>query len=242
MREVLHDMTKHVTSLFENVIITGTDEKTTIDAQDKDKMFYLIGEFKSAVPDFEGEFGLGSLNLLNGLLNFASYKTDESKFIVHIKDGKPEFEFRDRDGAKTKFKTLDSRFVGDGGKKTSIGKIPWEGEVVMTKAKTQEISQLAGMLSEVDDKFGLVVIDTKLFLTIGGKSETTHATTILLQEDVDNKTLNSNKFYYNTAKFLTIIKNAGTSPCTMSYCSRGVMGVRVETEHAIYNYYLRGYN
>jgi hypothetical protein len=244
MKELLSDVMKQASSLFENVIVTGTEDSTVVDGCDKDKMFYLVASVKTSIPEFTGEFGIGSLPLLNGLLNFASYKTDESKFIIHRKEHEgaeevSEFEFRDRDGAKTKFKTISPRFIGDG-KKTSIGKIPWDTTVSMTKAKASEIQQLAGLLTDVDKHFGLVVEDDKLFLTIGGKSEVTHATTIFLADGVTSTLLNSNKFYYNMTNFLAVIKRAENSACKVSFCSRGVVGITVETDHAVYNYYLRG--
>lgn len=243
MKDILIDVVRQVAPLFEHVRVSGTDAITKVEAYTDDKNLFLVANLKEPVPDFEGEFGIGSLSLLNGLLGFASYKTDEAKFAIHRAkrddggDYVSEFEFRDRSKAGTKFKTMNPRMVGEQAK---IASIVWDMTITPTKAKITEIAQLASMLSEVDKMFGLKVEDGTLFLTIGGKSEVTHAATVALAEDVESKLLNSNNWLYNTAQFLSILKNASNAECKVNFCSRGVIGITVETDKAIYTFYIRG--
>lgn len=254
MKDVLADVMKQVASLFENVLVAGTEEQTKVFAQDKDMMFYLVAEAKSVIPEFVGDFGIGDMAMLKGLLEFPSYKTDEAKFIIHRKqlEGSEEvyeFEFRDREGARTKFKTISPRFVGGDGKtlsskKTSVGNIPWDITVPITKAKVGEIVQLAGLVSaKLDDNlFSLRVENDHLYFTMGGKSEITHAASVSLMDGVTSELLNSNRYEYNITNFLAVIKSAGNSPLTVRFCPRGVIGITIETDLVTYDYYIRGGN
>src|SRR5271154_3753081 len=99
MRETLSDMVRHVAPHFDKVKVTGTEDSTKIEAGTEDKQLFLVAQFKVSIPEFSGEFGIGSLGLLKGLLDFPSYKTDEAKFRVHraIREEAErvsEFEFR----------------------------------------------------------------------------------------------------------------------------------------------------
>lgn len=243
MKDVLQDMVRQVLPLFEAIRVTGTEDGTTVEAYTADKSLFLIGKLKTAVAEFSGEFGVGSLSMLNGLLNFPSYQTDDAKFVVHrnSRDGLDfvsGFQFKDSKGGSTRFVTMDPRRVGE---QATIKNIDWELTMVPTKAKVDEIAKLSGYLSEVDKTFGLKVENDSLFLTIGGASEIRHgATVVLIEGDVDDARLNQNPWFYNTAQFLTILKNISKSECEVKFSSRGVIGVVVHTDLGEYTFYLRG--
>jgi len=42
----------------------------------------LFADLKDVVPEFTGEFGVSNLPLLRGLLEFASYKTEQARLQV----------------------------------------------------------------------------------------------------------------------------------------------------------------
>lgn len=245
MKEVLVDMVRQVAPLFEAVRVTGSETGTKVEAYTEDKLLFLIGQMKAVVPEFTGEFGIGSLGMLKGLLDFPSYKADDAKFIVHrtLRDNLDfvsEFQFKDSRGAGTRFKTMNPMMIGD---PATIRNVEWEMTMKPTKAKVEEISKLYGLLSEVDKVFGLKVENHTLFLTIGGNNEVRHAATIALideDESNDGRLINANPWFYNTAQFLAILKNAGNGETTVKFLSRGVIGVTVETEQGEYTFYLRG--
>ncbi len=242
MKETLVDMVRHVAPHFETVKVTGTESDTKIEAFTEDKDLFLVAHLKQPIPEFLGEFGIKDLSLLKGLLEFSSYKTDEAKFKIHRteRDGNEfvaEFEFRDRNGSGTRFRTMSAKMVGEQAK---IASITWDLTVTPTKAKVGEISQLASLLSKVDGMFGLKVENDTLYMTIGGNSEVTHAATIALAEDVNSKLLNSSTWLYNTSNFLSILKNAGNDSSTVSFCSRGVIAISIESACGTYTYYIRG--
>jgi hypothetical protein len=83
IKDVLSDIVRQVTPLFEAVLVTGNDTGTKVEAFTEDKTLFLIAHLKPVIPEFSGEFGIGSLSMLNGLLSFPSYKADDAKFYVH---------------------------------------------------------------------------------------------------------------------------------------------------------------
>jgi hypothetical protein len=242
MKEALKDLVRNVAPHFSQLKITGTDDATKIEAFTEEKNLFLIGYFKETVQEFHGEFGIGSLSLLKGLLDFPSYKTDEAKFLVHRAvreetDIVAEFEFRDKTGGKTKFRTMHPRMVGEQAK---IASITWDLTFTPTKAKVTEMAQLAGLLSEVDKMFGLKIEDGMLYMTIGGGSEVTHSASIGLMETAEKNLPDSGNWMYDTPNFLSVLKNAGNGQVSVNFSSRGVIGMTIETDKAVYCYYLRG--
>ncbi len=254
MREALSDVVRHVAPHFDTassatsknlckVKITGTEDSTKVEAFTDDKHLFLIAHLKKPIPEFTGEFGISSLSLLKGLLDFPSYKSEEAKFKIHRQEFNDfsyvsQFEFRDRNGAGTFFRTVNPKQVEEQAK---IASITWDVEGSPSKAKITEISTLSGLLSEVTKLFTLVVEGGNLYMAIGNPdSSSTHAATIHLMDNVDPKMFAGNNWFYDTPIFLAVLKTAGTTNATVKFCSRGVIGVIVETDHATYTYYLRG--
>lgn len=242
MKDVLLDMVKQVMPLFDTVRVTGTEEGTRVEAYTEDRLLFMVGTLKAAVPEFSGEFAIGSLPMLKGLLDFPSYKSDDAKFLVHRfsrddLDYVSEFQFKDGKGAGARFKTTNPRMLGD---PATIRNIDWEFSMIPTKAKIEEISKLSGFLSEVDRTFGLKEEGGTLFLTIGGDNEVRHGATVALIEDIDGKQINANPFFFNTAYFLAIMKNAGKAECEVMFSARGAIGILVTTDFGEYTFYLRG--
>jgi hypothetical protein len=237
LRNQLTDVVRQVAPLFKKIKVTGDADSTKIEAMDDDKILFLNATLKQPVPEFIGEFGIGSLSLLSGLLNFASYKTDDAKLLVHrseVGDHVGEFEFRDKRGGFTRFKTMNPRLV----EQPQIANIKWHVTVAPTKATVTELSQLASHLSEVDSMFGVMVENHTLFVTIGGGASGTHTSSVALATEVE-EAFSAPSATYNTKHLLSVLKNAGPNPSEVRFSERGVAGITVETEYGTYNYFLR---
>jgi hypothetical protein len=237
MREQLTDVIRQITPLFKKAKFIGTEANIRVEAMDDEKSLFLNATLNEPVPEFLGEFGVGSLPLLSGLLNFASYKTDDATLSVHrseIGDHVGEFEFRDKRGGGTRFKTMNPRLV----EQPQIANIRWDVTITPTKATVTELAQLANYLSEVDTMFAVLVENKTLFVTIGGGASGTHTSSVALATEVEEK-FSAPSATYNIRHLLAILKNTGPNPSAVRFSEKGVAGITVETEHGVYNYFLR---
>jgi hypothetical protein len=237
LRDQLTDVVRQTAPLFKKFKVTGDLISTKIEAMDDDKILFLNATLKQCVPEFVGEFGIGSLSLLGGLLNFASYKTDDAKLLVHrseVGDHVGAFEFRDKRGGYTRFMTMNPRMV----EQPQIATIKWNVTVTPSKATVTELAQLANHLSEVDTMFGVLVENETLFVTIGAGASGTHTSSVALATEV-TETFSAPSATYNIRHLLAVLKNAGPNPSEVRFSERGVAGITVETDHGTYNYYLR---
>ncbi len=240
MRYVLSDIVRHTVRLFGKVVITGTETETKISATDEDKTLFLKGTLKQPVPEFAGEFALSDLALLDGLLEFASYKTDTAKFSVvrrAPKAGGEEtvtgFKFQDSHGTGSNYRTMSASLAGV---VAAIAPIPWDVKVTPSTAKIAEFAKLTSLYS--NDKFGVMTIDGNLVMSVGESSDSTHNATMVFATDIIEN-LKVGDLYFNTSQFLSILKLAGSQLSTVDITSRGVLGVVIDTPHAGYTYYMR---
>jgi hypothetical protein len=83
MKDYLQDLIQHTHGLGEVdlVKITGTQQETQINAMAENKSVIVSGKFKTALPDFEGVFGMPNLGKLKTILSFDEYD-DQAKLSV----------------------------------------------------------------------------------------------------------------------------------------------------------------
>jgi hypothetical protein len=240
MKSVLAEIVRQTAPLFEKIRVTGLDTGIKVEAHTEDKMLFLVADLNVSVPDLAGEFGICDLSLLHGLFNFGSYKADDATFKVHRTDREgvsyvSEFEFGETQGGCTRFRTMNPRLVGDQAK---IATIPWNVAVTPSKAKIAEVTQLAGLLSEVEKHFSVHVKDGTLFLTLGGKGAASHTASVALATEVEDDLPPSN-MVFKAPQFLAVLKATGNLPITVRFSSRHIAGITVTTEKGVYNYLLR---
>lgn len=242
MREVLSDIIRQTSSLFDKLKVTGTEEETVIRGEDESKVLFLKATLTKPAVEFQGEFGIPNLSLLSGLLNFANYKTEDASFNVTRKKIKgvetvTEFEFRDANGVGADFRTMSGDMIQIFG---SARPIPWDIKFSPDKAKIAEFSQLAGLYSEVDKFFTPRVQHGNLVFDIGGMETSGHRVSTVFARDVEK--ISGSGSHFSSQQFLSMLKIAGSYPMTVCVYGLGIIGVEVETPHAQYNYYLRHNN
>lgn len=238
MREILSDVLKQVHGLASVVKVTGSNEQTRFQAVDDKKTLVIDGIAKAAITGFEGEFGLSNLSLLQGLLDFASYRTDESSLNIKRRDWKgsttvEQIEFRDAKGLGADFRCMAPEAVPD---QATLTKISWDIEFVPDRGKLAEFQKLVTLCKEVDENFTLKVEDGNLVFTIGTASAATHRASMAFHE-VGAKSLRA-PLQFNSAQFLKLLSVGGTEG-TLAISDRGLLSVSCETEHGSYRYYLR---
>lgn len=241
MKDVLLDLIKQTSPLLDVVLIKGTPEKTEIAGCDGDKTLFVQAELKHPIQEFEGEFGLTNMNLLNGLLNFSNFRTDDATFSVKKKEhaGKAtveEFNFRNKaTGNSSDFRLMSPDLVPQ---QATISNIPWDVTITPNKAKVTEFQQLAGLYAEVDKLFGIrTTAGGDLEFFIGDVDSSSHRVSMVFEAGVTG-TLKGD-LQWNTQQFLSVMKLTGSASAQLSITSRGVLSISVDTAHGTYAYFLR---
>lgn len=242
MRDILNEIMKQSIGLFDTLKVTGSEEEVKIEAVNDNKLLLLKAILKPS-PEFVGKFGLTNLGMLNGLLDFTSYKTEGASFTVK-RDTKPKigetvvaFHFKDANGTGARFATMNPELITA---QATYGNIEWDVEVTPTKAKVGEFTQLTSLYKSVDETFRATIVDGNLIFSIGDSHEATHNASMVFATGVEGK-LSKDIMKWNSALFLNILKVAsvnGNVP-KISISSRGPLGVSLTTPHGVYNYVLR---
>lgn len=84
MKDFLIDIIKHTASLgsFKNIRVDGTDITTNLSSTGDEKQVVLRAQLHAPIKEFEGLFGIPSLNWLNTLLNIPEYQDASAKCWV----------------------------------------------------------------------------------------------------------------------------------------------------------------
>lgn len=237
MRDILADICAQTRDLFEAVKVSGTTAETRIEAAGKDQGIFLQATLKTPAPDLRGEFAIGNLGLLNGLLKVPAYSTEAAKFDVGYFDNHgtvKQFAFTDDLGGQAIFRTMSALLLGP---MMTIGDIPWQVSLIPSKAKIAELIVLHNLFSSLEPLFAVRTVNGGVTLTIGGDSASTHRVSMVFDPVVEGVMTMAPAF--NTALFLAVIKLAGTHPVTLNVTDHGVLRLDVATPLGDYRYFLR---
>jgi hypothetical protein len=240
MRDVLIDLLKQTSGLVDVLRVLGSADETTIKACDKDKAFFIEARLKKAIPEFNGEFAIANMSLLNGLLNFSNYCTDDATFNVKTvkRDERSiidQFEFSNKvTGNQAVFRLMDPKLAPE---QATIANIPWDVEFTPSKSKLTEFAQLANLYANIDPQFGVRTVDGNLEFYIGDDDSASHRASMIFETGVTGDIRGSVKF--NVQHLLSAVKLSGSNPVKFSITGRGVFSVSVETPHGNYTYFLR---
>jgi hypothetical protein len=154
MKDHLLDIVQHTHGLgIINLIkVTGTEEETTLEAIDVERLVIVKAKIKGVVPEFIGTFGMPNLAKLNTILNTPEYKEDANitvtkKAVTNEPDG---IHFENKTGD---FKN-DYRLMGSGvieaQIKTSklVKEIKWSMEFQPSAISAQRLKFQASANSE----------------------------------------------------------------------------------------------
>lgn len=225
-------------SNVEIIKITGSDKETKVQTFDTDQTLFIQGTTKSPVKEFQGEFGITNLKMLSGLLNFTSYQADDSTFKVNTRKVADEtvldrFEFKGK-GSKSVFNLMNAQHVPA---QPKIAQIPWDVEISFSTAKYSEFQKFSSLYTEIDKHFVVSTEDGTLIATFGKPNSSIHSGSMTLAEGVSKV---QGGLVFPIDKFLTLMKLALNAKAhKVLFSSAGLLGVEVETDHGLYNYYLR---
>jgi hypothetical protein len=238
MREVISDIVKQSIGLFDTIKITGTPEQTKIQGVSKTKFLFIEGLLKTPATELQGEFGMSNLTVLRGLLNFSTYKTEESTFAVKRMTNEQtgsetveQIEFGDGKGAEAIFRCMNSRIP----EQAEIKNIPWDVSFKPSKSKLAEFQELSKLYGVVSKMFSAKTENGNLLFTLGDENSSMHRASIIIDTDVDGELTGGLMWEFDD--FFRVLDLA-TEP-SVKISSRGVMSVEADTQFGAYKYFMR---
>lgn len=220
--------------------ITGGLDETIVQTFDQDKTLFIAGKLKEPLSDFNGEFGISELKLLKGLLGFTTYQADDAMLrVVTRKVGEDAIptglEFKGK-GSKSMFNLMNAEHVPTQPKITTI---PWDITTQLSSSKAGEIQKFSSLFSSIDSNCAISTVEGDLVATFGKPNSSVNSGSLTLQEDVDGSL--TGELMVPIDKLVMLIKLAmsANSHKLMFSSSAGLLGLEVETEFGVYNYYLR---
>lgn len=238
MRELLLDVIKHTQGLgfIDTVKVEGTDKATVFEAMESNKTVVLDAAALKPEPHLVGEFGMGRLNILQGYLNFANYKTDEAKISVtrrdrdDRKDVPEEIVFNDGNGQKSVYRFMSADMIPYAKFKGTS----WDVSVEPSNSKIKEFQELAGVLSGTEPYFLAKTVDGKLKFSIG--EEGADRAEITIAEDIKGEL--KGDLYWPTSEVINILKLGINENPKIDITARGALQIRITSPYVEYKYIL----
>ena len=241
-RDIVQDIVKHTAGLgfITSVKVTGTDESTTLDAMDADRTVILQAKLHNTVSEFNGEFGLGNLGFLAGVTGLGNYQTDDATVEVVARDrngvSSPDhLMFKDADGNTDQYRFMSKEIIEQTLQTVKFKGVEWDVTLEPTKAKVNELQQVAGIYGGIEPNFTVKTQDGDLIVTVGAPdgSFTGKRT---FASNIEGE-LNEG-YAWPLAQVLAILKLGMSGACVMQISSRGALQISVDSGIGKYDYIL----
>jgi len=238
LKDYLQDIVKNTYGLgiIDLVKITGTTEKTQINAIAEDKTVVISAETHDPIAEFIGLFGMPNLSKLNTILNISEYKEDPViRLNTQTKDDEVipvglHFENKTSDFVND-YRFMNREAVTEKVKKLSFKEPTWHVEFSPTVANINRLKMQAS--ANTDETTFIAKTENKnLVLYFGDHS--THAGNFVFEAGVSGTI--SNKLCYPVAQIISILNLSGDK--TFKISNDGAIQIVVDSGLAKYTYTL----
>ena len=241
-RDIVQDIVKHTAGLgfITSVKVTGTDESTTLDAMDADRTVILQAKLHNTVEEFNGEFGLGNLGFLAGVTALGNYQTDDATVEVVARDrngvSSPDhLMFKDVDGNTDQYRFMSKEIIEQTLQTVKFKGVEWDVTLEPTKAKVNELQQVAGIYGGIEPNFTVKTEGSDLIVTVGAADGSFTGKRTFAQ-NVNGEITEG--YAWPLAQVLAILKLGMSGACVMQISARGALQISVDSGIGKYDYIL----
>jgi len=241
-RDIVQDIVKHTAGLgfITSVKVTGTDESTTLDAMDADRTVILQAKLHNTVEEFTGEFGLGNLGFLAGVTALGNYQTDDATVDVVARDrngvSSPDhLMFKDADGNTDQYRFMSKEIIEQTLQTVKFKGVEWDVTLEPTKAKVNELQQVAGIYGGIEPNFTVKTEGTDLIVTVGAADGSFTGKRTFAQ-NVNGEITEG--YAWPLAQVLAILKLGMSGTCVMQISKKGALMISVDSGIGKYDYIL----
>lgn len=242
MRDILTDVLKHTISLgvLDTLKVTGDERGTRVESYTSDTNLVFKCNIKKPIKEFTGEFGMTSLGILKGLLDFAPFRTDEATISVKIEkrnniNQPTEIVFNDADGRPAYYRLTAAEVIPV---QPTMPPAQWDIEFVPSNSKIAELTKLASIFTAVEKIVCVKMVDNELRFYIGDEGSSSHRSYVVIEKGV---TGTIPELYWDIDRILNVFRLISpdtTLSTKVSIMAKGLMQISIETEHAVYLYLL----
>jgi hypothetical protein len=241
-RDIVQDIVKHTAGLgfITSVKVTGTDESTTLDAMDADRTVILQAKLHNTVEEFNGEFGLGNLGFLAGVTALGNYQTDDATVDVVARDrngvSSPDhLMFKDVDGNTDQYRFMSKEIIEQTLQTVKFKGVEWDVTFEPTKAKVNELQQVAGIYGGIEPNFTVKTDGSDLIVTVGAADGSFTGKRTFAQ-NVNGEITEG--YAWPLAQVLAILKLGMSGTCVMQISKKGALMISVDSGIGKYDYIL----
>jgi hypothetical protein len=235
MKDYLHDLVSHTHDLgcIELVKIVGDDKSTSAHGIAEDQSVVMQADFRDAVPEFMGTFGMPNLSKLKILLNLQEYREDARLTITRRDSGTPDgvlFENAAGD-FRNNYRFMAAEIVNAKLKTAKFKGVNWNIEFEPTVAAIMRLRMQAQANAE-EPTFQVRTENNQLKFSFGDHS--THAGEFVFQDGVSGQLKRA--WSYPVAQVSSILGLTGDK--VMKISDDGAAEITVDSGLAVYSYIL----
>jgi hypothetical protein len=247
MKDILLDLVDHTAGLgfIENVKVTGTDAETSFEAMDPDRTVILNAKTTNPVPELIGEFGMGNLGFLNGIVNLDGYKADEAVINVKTRErnghvAPDSLTFEDQYGNTDQYRFMSKEVVDQQLKTVKFRGVNWNVSFEPTKQSVQELAQIASIYVNIEPTFSVRTENGNVVIGVGTDDGSGHVGKRIFARDVTGEL--KQHWSWPLHQVLGILKLGMSGACVMNISDQGALQIAIDSGLAMYDYILPAMN
>tara|TARA_B110001454_G_scaffold167764_1_gene157799 strand:- start:94 stop:840 length:747 start_codon:yes stop_codon:yes gene_type:complete len=247
MKDILLDLVDHTAGLgfIENVKVTGTDAETTFEAMDPDRTVILNAKAHNPIPEFIGEFGMGNLGFLNGIVNLDSYKVDEAIINVNNRERNGEqvldsLTFEDQYGNTDQYRFMSKEVVDQQLKTVKFRGVNWDVSFEPSKQSVQELAQIANIYVNIEPTFSVRTENGNVVIGVGTDDGSGHVGKRIFARNITGEL--KQHWSWPLHQVLAILKLGMSGACVMNISDQGALQIAIDSGLATYDYILPAMN
>ena len=207
---------------------------------DADRTVILQAKLHNTVEEFNGEFGLGNLGFLAGVTALGNYQTDDATVDVVARDrngvSSPDhLMFKDADGNTDQYRFMSKEIIEQTLQTVKFKGVEWDVTLEPTKAKVNELQQVAGIYGGIEPNFTVKTEGTDLIVTVGAADGSFTGKRTFAQ-NVNGEITEG--YAWPLAQVLAILKLGMSGTCVMQISKKGALMISVDSGIGKYDYIL----
>lgn len=238
LKDYIKDITTYVnsTGFFDKIKVNANQVEISTEAVHKDKEVILKGKSLKPIKDFEGEFGLSNLSLLQTITSDPEYSFPETNAAI-------KYETRNAEKVPTELiyqnrskSFINYRFMSKGliPEQPRFNEPNWDISIKPTKSNIQQLGWAVAGLSLYEQYFTPKIVDNELKFFIGEDDAAVQRGGVVFASNL-TATFDE-KFKWNVQHILTVLKKAESTDCEMQFSTKGAICITLNTGIGIYKY------